>query len=56
MIRLALRVSAVLALLALATAAGPTRLRATQELGVQFGQPQEQRQPPADTIELIEQS
>lgn len=54
MIRIGLRVSGVLALLGLVTAAGPTQLRAAQELGVQFGQAQAERQPPADTIELID--
>lgn len=55
MIRLVLRTTTLLALLVLLASAGPTHLRATQELGVQFGQPpQEQRQPPADTIELVD--
>jgi peptidyl-prolyl cis-trans isomerase SurA len=54
MTRIGLRMSGILAFLAFAAAAGPTQLRAAQELGVQFGQPQAERQPPADTIELID--
>jgi len=50
-----LRIGLITALMAMVAAVGPTRPITAQELGVQFGQPaQEQRQPPADTIELVD--
>jgi len=53
--RAAVRAATLFALAATVAATSPAHLSAAQELGVQFGQPpQEQRQPPPDTIELVD--